>query len=235
MADAVDVSLILTLHREGLVVAPTVKSLKAAEAHFKAAHNRTTETIVVADRADALTVSVAREAFGGDVKIIETDEGDPGMTRNRGIEAASGTCASFLDGDDLWSYNWLTEAWTAWSERPDAVWHSACNVVFGEQESLWWHRDSEDPSFDANYLLWANYWDAMSFASTELFRKYPFRKNDLALGFGHEDWHWNCLTFDADIAHKPVLNTAHYKRRRVQSQMSKVHDAGAVVWPLGVA
>jgi hypothetical protein len=66
----------------------------------------------------------------------------------------------------------------------------------------------------------------MSFARNELYRRYPFKANDLQLGFGHEDWHWSALTLAAGIPHKPVPGTMHFKRARGGSQMSRV-DASA--------
>ena len=227
-----DVSAILTLHREGLICAPSIKSLKDAVDFCEANLSLSCQIIVVMDRSDELTRELAQSTVGDTATIVEVDAGDPAASRNRGIELAVGTCSTFLDGDDLWSYNWISEAWTNWQKRPDAIFHSACNVVFGDGECLWWHRDSEDPSFDPGYLSWANYWDAMSFASTDIYRKFPYRRNDLKLGFGHEDWHWNCLTYSEGLPHKPVPGTAHFKRRRGGSQMSLVRESGSVVWPL---
>ena len=94
--------------------------------------------------------------------------------------------------------------------------------------------DSENGLCDTSYLAWMNYWDAMSFARTELYRRYPFRKNDLELGFGHEDWHWNAWTLSEGVHHKPVPKTMHFKRSRSSSQMSKVERAGGVSWPLNI-
>jgi len=88
--------------------------------------------------------------------------------------------------------------------------------------------------FDPEYLAWRNYWDAMSFARTTICQKFPFRRNDLQLGFGHEDWHWNAWTIAEGVPHKPVLETMHFKRRRENSQMAVVDRSGSVRWPLEV-
>jgi hypothetical protein len=92
--------------------------------------------------------------------------------------------------------------------------------------------DSESGLCDPSYLAWLNYWDAMSFARTELYRLFPFRRNDLALGFGHEDWHWNAWTLAEGVPHKPAPKTMHFKRSRKGSQMDKVNCTGGVRWPL---
>lgn len=225
-----DISIIITAHREGILAGATIRSALDAIAHAEA-EGATTQCIVVLDRTDALTRSVVASGVSGRAEVIETDHGDPGLSRNSGIKAATGRFATFLDGDDLWSENWLLAAWGAAYDRPDAVWHSHCNIVFGQQRNIWWHVDSEGPFYDPDYLGWANYWDAMSFAATEIYRTLPFRANDLTAGFGHEDWHWNVQTIERGIAHKPVPETLHFKRRRARSQMSLVSKHDAVIWP----
>lgn len=228
-----DVSIILTAHREGVIAGVTARSAQAAMRHAEAA-GLTHETIVVLDRADALTGATLREALQDGARYLETDEGDPGLARNRGIACAEGLCATFLDGDDLWSENWLTESWKLLADRPNAVGHSACNLVFGMRRCLWWHVDSDSPLCDRDYLSWMNYWDAMTFARTDLYRRYPFKANDLTRGFGHEDWHWNAWTLADGIRHMPVPTTLHFKRARPGSQMHRVDSIGGVRWPLNL-
>lgn len=225
-----DISIILTAHREGLLAGATGRSAQAAIARAQA-YGLSCEVIVVLDRADLLTQQVLKEVFGATAHFVASDTGDPGQARNQGIEIAKGLCASFLDGDDLWSENWLVEAWGMSTARPDAVLHSACNLIFGDRRMLFWHADSETKLCEPDYLNWLNYWDAMSFARTEIYRVYPFFHNDLNLGFGHEDWHWNAVTLNDGIAHKPVLNTMHYKRARAGSQMSRVGQVNGIRWP----
>ena len=106
--------------------------------------------------------------------------------------------------------------------------------MFGNTRQFWWHADSETSLCDKGYLDWMNYWDAMSFARTEIYRRYPFRKNDLSIGFGHEDWHWNAWTLGDGVPHKPVPWTMHFKRARSGSQMHKVESMGGFRWPLAI-
>ena len=229
-----DISVIITAHREGVIAGATARSALAALGAAGSAV-LSYEVIVVLDRADAVTEQVLRHGLHGQAQFLETSEGDPGQARNRGIEVANGRCSTFLDADDLWSENWLVEAWKMIEARPDAVAHSACNIVFGRARRVWWHTDSEAALCDHAYLSWLNYWDAMTFGRTELYRRFPFRRNDLALKFGHEDWHWNMWTLSEGVAHKPVPGTIHFKRARPGSQMAKVEGVGAVPWPLALA
>lgn len=224
-----DISIILTAHREGLLAGPTGRSAQAAMAAAQAGGLRC-EVIVVLDRADQLTRDVLEEVFGATASFVTSDAGDPGQARNRGIQAAQGLCAAFLDGDDLWSENWLVKAWDMSAGRPDAILHSACNLVFGVRRKIFWHADSETALCEPDYMKWLNYWDAMSFARTEIYRRYPFRPNDLTRGFGHEDWYWNSVTLADGIAHKPVAGTMHFKRARAGSQMSRVEQVNGIRW-----
>lgn len=228
-----DISIIVTAHREGVIAGVTAKSAQAAIREAASA-GLSHEVIVVLDRADFVTVATLRSAFGVSAQYLETDEGDPGLARNRGVEIARGRCATFLDGDDLWSDNWLIEAHGLIERRPDVAAHSACNLVFGNVRHFWWHADSETSLCDSGYLGWMNYWDAMSFARTEIYRRYPFRKNDLNVGFGHEDWHWNAWTLSEGVPHKPVPRTMHFKRARSGSQMHKIESMRGFRWPLSL-
>jgi len=182
--------------------------------------------------------SPSRGAIGGGLgpkctaTFLETSEGDPGLARNQGLEAAKGTYAAYLDADDLWSENWLVEAAKLVEQRPDAVAQCACAVAFGDERHLWWHQDSETDLCDPAYLEWMNYWDALVFARRDLLAKYPYHANDLKLGYGHEDWHWNRVTLEAGVPHKPVPRTIHFKRKRCGTQSTLVDKAGGMPWPM---
>lgn len=235
MPQVADISVVLTAHREGVLAGVTANSARRTMTRVKADLGLDCQLILVLDRANDATRVVLESALADfQPLVLHTDVGDPGQARNAGIAAATGVCATFLDGDDLWSENWLTEAWKLVESRPDCIAQSACNLIFGNQRNLWWHLDSEDPSFDPSYLDWGNYWDAMTFARTEIYRRFPFRANDLKLGFGHEDWHWNAWTLAEGVPHKPVPETMHFKRRRAGSQMALVEQSGSVRWPLGL-
>lgn len=231
----IDLSIVLTAHREGPFLGATIASAVSAVDHLRAERGVQVELVAVLDKADAGTKATLESALSKfswqQLRVLEIDEGDPGGARNVGIDEASGQNIAILDGDDLWSYNWLAEAMTAIQRRPDAIFHSAVNFIFGVDEALFWHIDSEGPLFDPLYLTWNNYWDALSFGRREIYIQHRFRKNDLRKGFGHEDWYWNVETVCAGIPHKPVPDTMHFKRRRQGSQMAKVALAEGVPWP----
>ena len=226
-----DITAVLTCHNEGLLLGPSIASFRKAIEHARTQGIKVAPIIVV-DKADPLTKSVVATLVDEDLCILETQCGDPGQTRNAAVAAARSHFISFLDGDDLWSFNWLTEAWLFSHRQPcPVICHSEMNIVFGGARQMWWHADSEAVGFDPSYLLISNYWDAMSFSAVETLEHHPFKQNNLADGYGHEDWHWNQVTFASGIPHRPVPDTVHFKRRRKASQMSKCDENDVITFP----
>jgi glycosyltransferase involved in cell wall biosynthesis len=229
MSRSPDVTAILTAHAEGELAAMSLASFERAIAHARQS-GLSVEGLIVLDRADPATRAQFAGVYGRH-RVIMTDEGDPGQARNAGIAAAIGQFVTFLDGDDLWSSNWVVLAHQMCAAEPDKVIaHSEINIVFGEERFMWWHADSRLSGFDPTYLRTGNYWDSMSCAARLLFQRFPFVANDLRLGFGHEDWHWNCVTVAAGIDHRPAIGTVHFKRQRPGSQMAECKAIGAVPW-----
>lgn len=225
-----DITAIMTFHREGLLAGPSIASFQDAIAFARAA-GLTVEPVIVLDRTDDITRQMLHDAGRWGAAVHETSFGDPGLTRNAGVAFGRGRYASFLDGDDFWGFNWLAKAHAFCQAQASAVIaHSDFNLIFGGERNLWLHADSEDPLTDLEYLDVGNYWDALSFAERATYLRHPFRKNDLASGYGHEDWHWNIVTMADAIPHRPVPGTLHIKRRRRGSQSDRANASDVVPW-----
>ncbi|MCB8883911.1 glycosyltransferase family 2 protein [Acidisoma cellulosilytica] len=234
MSTKVDITAIMTAHTEGVLAGPSIISFEQAIETARA-EALIVEGVIVLDRPDVATLQQFT-SLEAQYQIIVTDEGDPGLARNAGVRAAQGNFVAFLDGDDLWSRNWLVEAHRVGVASPDRlVVHPEIDVIFGEIRAMWWQVDSRNPDFDVDLLRFANHWDAMSFGARSIYLSHPFVENDLEQGFGHEDWHWNCVTLAAGIDHCPALGTAHFKRRRKGSQLSLCEAVDAVPWMTPVA
>lgn len=218
-----DISAILVCHREGLYCGPSIKSFRATIAQAEMRGLRV-ERIAVLDRPDDLTKAAIEENFGPEIRIEATNAGDPADARNAGVALARGHYVSFLDGDDLWSGNWLSASFDFCERlaRP-VIAHSEFNIVFGMQRAAWGHADSESADFEIDYLKTGNYWDSMCFCQRDIFLQFPQRKSQFGRGYGHEDWSWNNETLASGIPHKPVPGTIHAKRRKLKSHMNEAN------------
>lgn len=223
------ITAILTAHKEGVLLGPSLSSFLTAISEARLA-GLAIEGIIVLDRPDATTRAQAAAAQA-DIRIVESDAGDPGLARNTGAEAAAGEYVAYLDGDDLWSSNWLRAAHSFCVSQPKPVIaHSQMDISFGDQNQLWLHVDSASDGFNDDYLRFNNYWNAMAFVPRDIMRRFPFAPTDLRRGFGHEDWHWNVITYMAGIHHRPVPETVHFKRRRTGSQFAQASATNALPW-----
>jgi len=213
-----DITAILNVHNEGVLLKHTVQSFASA-IHYARASRLSVEGIIVVDRPDAITLEVLSELTLFDFRTIMVDCGDLGCSRNAGINAASGKWIAFLDGDDLWGKNWLERAYAMGESDPRClILHPYLNLYFSPQKTwLFYHVDMEDAVFDFRVLFSENYWTSLSFARRETYLKHPYTRNDLKERIGFEDWTWNCRTVSADFIHKTVPNTMHFIRRKRES------------------
>lgn len=212
----IDVTAIITVHREGAMAGISHRSLMDAIAHARS-HGIVVEALAMMDDPDDFTRAMF--ADGEDLRVEEVCFKDQGKVRNHAVELASGQYVAFLDGDDLWSENWLTEGVKACRAGANGVIvHPEFNWFFESNRNIFIHTDQLDPAFDPAVLRFANYWDALCVAPRQVYLHHPFADRDVPGGFAYEDWHWNCETVASGFVHRVAPGTIHFKRRRLSSQ-----------------
>lgn len=197
-----------------------------------------TEIMIVLDAADEVTTSVARD-FADECHILNVEFEDLGLSRNFGVNASSGKYISFLDGDDLWSSNWLYSALEyrrALSEP--SILHPELNVFFNDRNPtkiapITRNIDADSPLFNLAILAQANFWTALSFSDKEVYLQFPFRAVTNDLGNGFEDWAFNLETSLGGVTHHTVPKTLHCIRDKKNGSMRRRHAArNAIFYPV---
>ncbi|MBX2886430.1 MAG: glycosyltransferase family 2 protein [Granulosicoccus sp.] len=212
------ITAVMTAHGEGALAGVSYKNM-CNTVEFAQANGISVQKLLFLDRADQYTSAVFNGLDQSDVTIVETDFGDQGKVRNTAAEMANGEYIAFIDGDDLWSDNWLCEAHTLLKQFGDrGIAHPEFNWFFGGVSSVLINVDQESAEYEEDFLRHANYWDAMCMAKTSTHLAHPYCERRIKAGFAFEDWHWNCETVSAGFIHKVVPDTIHFKRRRSNSQ-----------------
>ena len=230
-----DISVVITAHREGKLLAATLQSVEHA-AHLAKAGGLKVEIVTVLDNGDEETRRVLSGALNID-QIITVSFGDPGLSRNEGIQASRGQMICLVDGDNLVSRNWLIEAAKLIRENlgEKIIVHAAIEITFGEKQSVRRNVPQSSEEFNVYELLYRNYWDVACLAPREVFSEVPFLACDSTLRIGYEDWHWNCETIARDWRHESCAGTIYFRRiKKVGSLNLKSELSAHTIAPHGL-
>lgn len=219
---SLDVSIILTFHNEGVAVHKTFLALK--KMLKKLDENKVKYEIIahIDNGDDAIKTCIGLEGKELKLEVFENNFGEPSQSRNYAINKAKGKYVCLMDGDDLFSENWLVDAYRIQEKsKDDIILHPECNLTFGidEQPRLWRMKNSFDYDTDILILLGRNRWCSGTFLKRGVAKKYPYKK---AVGcYGFEDWHYNCETRAHGIKHDVVPGSVLFYRVRNGSTYSK--------------
>lgn len=230
-----DISVVVTFHREGRLAHVSLNSIERVLNRVENAELKV-ETILVLDNADGETRrAVIEHPFRrAHDPIIKVSHGDLASSRNEAISLSRGACVAILDGDDLYSANWLELAHAAHqAEGGRHIYHPEITVSFDAIQNYNFTVDQRSSQFDAENLLMTNYWCSCTFASRQVFLDRPYLpKGSPDGGFGFEDWHWNCETVASGLEHRIVPGTAlFYRRKRTGSLGTTDKQAFRIIHP----
>jgi len=227
-----DITVIMTGHREGLLADASCGSVELAKAAAEKA-GITVEVLVVLDRADAVTTEFFHYRVPVGWRLVPVNFGDLGHSRNEGVRLATGRWIAFLDADDVFSVNWLLSAFMA-AENDNRLiaWHTDMDILFGKRVLAVKNYDMDRNKFDIERLIGINMWSALCFSSRNLLLSCPYQETRHARQIGYEDWAWNQDVLDRGAIHKTVPHTCHFIRLKETGSLNlETGAARCIPWP----
>lgn len=230
-----DVSIVLNMHREALLLAPTLQSLEECAREARSA-GIAVELIAVFDRSDDATrraFDFAKMPSFSRIEKVEVNVGSLGLARNAGVELAIGEYIWTSDADDLVSSNSIVALLQAARQH-----HNKNVVVFIEYLCAFGDRYHNVRYVDSSYLTAADFALQHPYISRIFLRRAVFdtlRYDDLrvASGFAYEDWHFNCILrargYDMIVAPDTVI----FYRQRSGSLLRQADAASSRLVPHG--
>lgn len=226
------ISAVVTFHRERELVVPTLYAIERMRLHAEA-HDLRVELVMTLDGDDGQTEQAIRThpiLREGDV-LHKVRLFDLSLCRNYAVQHACGEFIATLDGDDLFSENWLSAAvQTIRSHGPATITHPQWMIAFGTWHAYWEQIDQTDRRFLPETLMSLNHWNACSVARREIFIEHPYvyaRAGET--GFGFEDWHWNCETIAHGCVHRVAPQTFRLERRKAEGSLNVAHQQNAAI------
>jgi glycosyltransferase involved in cell wall biosynthesis len=236
--DPVDLSLVVNIFREGRLIHPTLRSL-ADSVRAVLAAGSTAEVILVLDRTD-LKTHLYLDEFGVDLfdgiptHRVLVENGDLGLSRNSGVRFSRGRVIAFSDDDNLYSANWLVDALRTLDDRPQerVILHPSVLINFEARDIYWESEWTSSPTFDPRGLVENNYWDASCVGPRRVFEEVPYTASLAGVGFGPEDWQWNCETVEQGWGHEAIPESVmFYRVKNVGSLISRLESGQALLAP----
>lgn len=220
-----DVALVITGHAEGDWLRSSILSAETNAKLLLDRHGISSKIYVFLDGADIETKSVAY-SLSDICDVFEVAFLDLGLVRNYAASTCEEKFVAFLDGDDIWGFNWIAEAigLILHKSMPDLfVLHPEVNYCFGTKaiqgQVVVGQISSDDPQFDPYALVSGNYWSALVLAPRSVFQLVPYKPRSMELRTGYEDWSFNIETLEKRIPHFVVPKTVHFIRRKPEGSL----------------
>lgn len=222
-------SVVVTAHNESILLGQTLQSAERAIAQVESTGG-TVERVLGVDSADRATQSFIREYSGEKWRIHEVNHQDSGLTRNELVSISSGQYIAFLDGDDLFSENWLKKSLEVVRNASNikTIYHPELNWVFDQENHVWVKSGMSFEFFSPYHFYFGNHYDTLNFTLRQCFIENPFAAKSAGVKYGYEDWTWNMDTIANGWRHEIVEDTIIFKRRRLNSVSHKENTMNAI-------
>jgi glycosyltransferase involved in cell wall biosynthesis len=233
MTAGADISIILNLHDETRYLRRTLQSLEEAVrfAKLEALHF---ELIGVLDRpTPSLMKWIATYDFSVfDLhRLVRVDHGSLGLSRNSGIDLATGTYICTADADDLISYNALREFYrTAQRNGPNTIVVPQYLLGFGAsyclEEYFGTDRISRLGFFGGHPYV------SRIFAHRNIVEAIKYQDVSPDSGFAYEDWHFNCEAITREYQFVIARNVILFYRQRPNSLVASAESTSTRLIPM---
>lgn len=216
-----DLSIVIPCHAEGYILHRTLKNVEVSIQLFNKNNKKIDyEVILVGDSLteETQTYLETLNEFFQDIPIsfYEVDFADPGLTRNYGIEKSSGEYTVLMDGDDLFSVNWLYDAYTMLEDFDGKkIARTEYFIPFGSDDdkyNYYFHKEELSKVQDVIRHIATNPWEMMCMAKSEIFKSVKFfPKKDI---YRFEDFKYNCDLLYEGYENFIVPDTITFVRKR---------------------
>lgn len=233
-------SIILNLHREGLLAERTIKNLQHVLDFAKSKSNNwdAIEVIAVLDNPDEITQELVNKHSGLFSKVEIVDYRDLADSRNHGVRCAINNFILFADGDDYVSHNALIALFDKFYDH----YTLRLNITCTEQLSILEENQHiavfpkllvEFPKLfhmmyvNSNHYIIQNnkflhcYNSKLCLYKQELLIN-PVRSN--VAPYGYEDWDLNSRLLSLDVSYIVADYKLYYRKNNVNSLLSKQLD-----------
>jgi glycosyltransferase involved in cell wall biosynthesis len=215
-------SVIILAHNESLLLGPTIRSAREAIAATEHQFGEI-ELILGVDSPNESMRDYLSDHNPGIERVLYYEFGDSGLTRNALVDECSGTHVAFLDGDDLFSENWLLRGMQTMltNEEKNCIIHPEINWIFDGDDHVFFNTSMEDVIFSPYFFYFGNHYDTLCIAPKTCYLTNRFHsKKSQTLRIGYEDWTWNMDTITNGWSHLVAKDTIIFKRRRENSVSS---------------
>ena len=226
----VDLSIVVTAHDEGVLLYKTLRSVFESAEELKRDKIKY-EVIVHVDNGSRDTLDcLKRYAKKEDIRVVENSFGDISRSRNFAVSVAGGKYVSFLDGDDLVSKNWYSEAMGVLRRNGgNCIVYPEVVLTFQNNNNhiITTQRDYNSTKEDYLTILSANQWGSVVLAKKAIFLKVPYIT--MGKGYCHEDYAFNVQTLEMGIPHLVAKGTVLFYRRLEGSRLSMANNDNLVL------